>query len=308
LTSPSSSSAPVRSGGPGAVYLDYARRGANAWWRYLLTIVLALIVWLVLDVALYLALLFGRLLPSDATAELMKPSHPVVFFIGNGLIFATLVAGFAIAMRLVQGKKPADILGRWRWPMFGTGFGVWTACLAASVLVDFVIRPGGFRWTAGAGTGALALSALFGLGVQTFAEEFVFRGYLTQGLLLATRRPLPASVLSGLLFGALHIPNGAAQCAYATLFGVVASLIAIRTGGIAFTYGLHLINNLFGAVFVVSASDVFNGTPGLFTQSTPNLIWLDLISGVAVLAIPLWFVLRFVRQDTRSGASAAVSG
>jgi hypothetical protein len=86
---------------------------------------------------------------------------------------------------------------------------------------------------------------------------------------------------------------------------MVAAYIAIRTGGIAFTWGLHLINNLFGAVFVVSASDVFNGTPGLFTQSTPNLIWLDVASGIAILAIPLWFVMRFVPQDPSPGASAA---
>jgi hypothetical protein len=56
---------------------------------------------------------------------------------------------------------------------------------------------------------------------------------------------------------------------------------------------------------VVSANDVFNGTPGLFTQSTPNLIWLDVVSGVAVLAIPFWFVMRFVRQEPQPGAEAA---
>jgi len=50
-----------------------------------------------------------------------------------------------------------------------------------------------------------------GAAIQTFAEEFVFRGYLTQGLLVATRRTIPTVLISGALFGAMHIPNGLPQ-------------------------------------------------------------------------------------------------
>jgi membrane protease YdiL (CAAX protease family) len=132
------------------------------------------------------------------------------------------------------------------------------------------------------------LVAVGALAIQTFAEEFVFRGYLTQGLLLATRRRVPTALISGLLFGALHIPNGAPQAASATLFGIVLALIAIRSGGIAFTYGLHLANNLFGAVVVVSASDAFHGSPGFFTQDAPGLLWWDAaFGGVALVAVAI---------------------
>jgi membrane protease YdiL (CAAX protease family) len=286
-------------------YLDYARRGLTAWWRYLLAIVLALVIWIVLDVALVVGLFATHLMPRDVAGELTKPSHPVLFFGANGLAFATIVLGLVVAMRLIQRKRFVDVVGRWRWRLFAIGLGIWTACLVGTTAVDFLLRPSGFHWSATAATPGLAVAALIGLGAQTFTEEFVFRGYLTQGLLLATKRPLVASMLSGLLFGALHIPNGVPQALNAVLFGMVAAYLAIRTGGIAFTWGLHLINNLFGAVFVVSASDVFSGTPGLFTQSTPNLIWLDVVSGVAVLAIPLWFVMRFVPQEPGSDALAA---
>ena len=272
-------------------YLDYARRGLNAWWRYLLAIVAALVIWLVLDVAIIVGLTVSRLMPADVAAELTKPSHPVVFFAGNGLAFATLIAGLVIAARLIQRKRFTDVIGEWRWSRFAAGFALWTACLIAATLADVALRPSGFRWTATGGTAALAVAALVGLGVQTFAEEFIFRGYLTQGLLLATKRPVAASVLSGALFGALHIPNGVPQALNAVLFGSVAALIAIRTGGIAFTWGMHLINNLAGAVIVVSAGDVFKGTPGLFTQTTPSLAWWDLIAETALLAVPIWLVL-----------------
>ena len=257
-----------------------------------------------LDIVIVVVLLVSHLMPRNTTTELMNPTHPGVFFIGNGLAFATMVAGFVIAMRLLQGKRLVDILGQWRWRYVAIGFGLWTACLIVNTAADFILRPSGFRWTGGEATATLAIWALVGLGVQTFAEEFVFRGYLTQGLLLATKRPLVASILSGLCFGALHVPNGAAQCANAVLFGVVASLIAIRTGGIAFTWGLHLVNNLFAAVIVVSAGDVFKGSPGLISQATPNLMWWDAALGIGLLAVPVWFVMtRAAPRGTESPAT-----
>jgi len=170
--------------------------------------------------------------------------------------------------------------------------------MIAVPLVDYIVRPKGFHWSANQQTVSLVLAALFGLTIQTFTEEFVFRGYLTQGLLLATKRPIVTAVISGIIFGLLHIPNGGPEWANATVFGVITALIAIRTGGIAFTFGMHLINNLFGAIFVVSSSDVFHGAPGLFTQTTPDLMWWDLALGVAALALPVWLVMTRIPEET----------
>ena len=136
------------------------------------------------------------------------------------------------------------------------------------------------------------MAALAGLAIQVFAEEVIFRGHITQGLLVAIRKPLPAALLSGIIFGAIHIPNGAPQAASATAFGVLLALIAIKTRGIAFTSGLHLVNNFFGAVVVVSAGDVFRGSPGLFSQDTPHLMWWDMGVGILLLLVVAFFVHR----------------
>jgi membrane protease YdiL (CAAX protease family) len=181
--------------------------------------------------------------------------------------------------------------------MFLWGAGFWLAVQIAATLLDYLIAPRGFRITATGATAALAASAFLGLAIQTFAEEFVFRGYITQGLLLAIRRPGVTAVVSGLLFGSLHIPNGWPQPLGATIFGVITALIAIRTGGIAFTAGLHLVNNLFGAVVVVSATDVFKGSPGLVSQATPQLMWWDVGVTALALAGTLWIVGRSRKKD-----------
>jgi len=278
-------------------FSDYAARGKNAWWRYLVASVVGFLGGMVVvSLALYAAMA-AHWAPANLTEEIKLPVHPLVFFPATGLIFGGLALGFVAAARLIQGKRFGDIVGRWRWRDFCWGAGLWLAVSGVTALIDFAIHPRGFTVTASAETWGLAIAALFGLAIQTFAEEFIFRGYLTQGLLLATRRPLAAALLSGAMFGALHIPNGTPQAIEATAFGIVTAMIAIRTGGIAFSYGVHIVNNLFGALVVVSADDVFKGAPGLFAQKGAQLVGWDAGFQVVALAIALWVAIRMMRLD-----------
>ncbi len=272
-------------------YLDYARRGRNEWWRYVLTLALALVVAMVVGTGLMLALvLLAHIDPSGLT----NARNPIEFFAANGVLFAILAAFLAIFARLIQGKRLGDLVGRMDWTLFGRGFGVWLVIVIVGTAIDYMLAPGGFRLTVSSGTWALGAAAALGLFAQTFAEELYFRGFLTQGLLLATRRPITAVLLSGILFGLVHIPNGAPEAVGALVFGVAAAYIAIRTGGIACTLGVHFANNLFGAVVVVSGQDVFKGAPGVLTQNTPSLEWWDVGVELASFALVTFLLVRSV--------------
>jgi membrane protease YdiL (CAAX protease family) len=295
-----------------SVYAGYARQGRNAGWRYVLATGLALLFATILALAAGVILTLTHALPADLAQQMQHPTRPVTFLVATGGIFGILLAGFALAIFLVQRKSPADVVGEWRWRRFFQGAALWAVALIALTGVDLLLAPHGFALTATRQTPLLALSALLALAPQTFAEEFVFRGYLTQGLLLATGRPWAAATISGALFGALHIANGAPQAVSAAIFGVVLSVLAIRTGGIAFTFGLHLINNWFGAVAVVSGGDLFNGLPGLATQNTPELMWWDTATAAAAL-VALAFLMGAHRSFSarslqRTGPGSAEQG
>ena len=278
-------------------YRDLAARGATAWWRYFVTIGFALVLAVALTlVAEILGYIAGVNL-ADLTQGMRDPGHPVGFFLLTGVVFLIVVLAFAIAIRVVHRKTFADVVGIWRWREFGAGFLLWAMASIALALIDVALAPSGFRVTASRETPPLALAALAGLAIQTFAEEFVFRGYLTQGLLLATGRTAPAAILSGLLFGAVNIPNGTPQAVSAAFSGMVLAWIAIRTGGIAVTWGQHLANNLLAAVVFVSKDDVFRNSPGLFTQNAPQLLWWDTATGVAALAVLGFVVFRATAAD-----------
>jgi membrane protease YdiL (CAAX protease family) len=273
-------------------YFEFASRGRNSWWRYPLCLIVAVLLAGMILLVLGVALTLMGLLSPDIATQIQQPKYVMSLFLGIAATFAALTAGLALAAMLIHRKRPRDLVGRWRWDFFAWGLGGWIIMQGALSLIDVLIAPHGFAVSANRGSASFAAIALIAILVQTLSEEFIFRGYLTQGLLLALKKPLPAAIASGLLFGSVHIPNGIPQALNAIVFGIVCAMIAIRTGGIALTCGLHLANNYFGAVVVVSGADVFKGSPGMITQTTPELIWWDLSLAVIALLGVLWLIFR----------------
>jgi len=273
-------------------FLEYARRGRNDWWRYVLAPVAAVVVWLIVIVAFTVGAMLLHLLPANFRDLAKDPSHPAIFYGFTGVVFAGFAVAVGLAAWAIQGKRPGDIVGAWRWRDVALGAGLWVVLCIVGALVDYAVRPGAFRLTLGPETAVLALFAIPSLGLQTFCEEFLFRGYVTQGVLLATKRPLVTALISGAIFASLHIPNGWPQAAGALVFGIVTAMIAMRTGGLGFGWGMHVANNLFGAILIVSTDDVLRGSPGVFTVAAPDLAWLDVAVSVVAFALVWVFVNR----------------
>ena len=273
-------------------YLEIAARGKNSLWRYLLAWPLALGIWLILVILALLPLLLTHMVTPAQLQAQAPGDHPVLFFALQGLVFAGLIAGFTAAAFLLHRKTFGDLCGQWKWSQARNGALVWLGVLIVFTLIDWALAPKGFTLTIAALNPAIILTTIICLAIQTFAEEFIFRGYLTQGLLLASRRPMITATIAAVIFGSLHIPNGLPQAVSATALGFVLSLIAIRTRGLAFGWGLHFANNLFGAIIVVSATDVFKGTPAIITQNTPGLMWWDTVFGIAIMAVLALLVVK----------------
>ncbi len=273
-------------------FLDYAARGKNNWWRYILGCVFAVVIAMLLAILLLIPPIIMHWVPADIAQQMQSPAHPVVFYIANGISFGVFLLGLIATAAIFNKKRFGDVIGKWRWPHLAIGAGAWLVLIVACTAIDLALQPHGFTFTAASLTPGVVIAAIAGLGIQTFTEEFIFRGYITQGLLLATKNPLLAAILSGIVFGACHIPNGIPQAVSAGIFGVAVAWLAIRTGGLAMGYGIHLINNLFAALVIVSTDDVFKGTPAIFTQHTPGLMWVDVVSGSIAIAALAWVVGR----------------
>jgi membrane protease YdiL (CAAX protease family) len=107
---------------------------------------------------------------------------------------------------------------------------------------------------------------LFLAGVWPLAEEIVFRGYAVGQLVRNAGLALwPAAILSGAVFGLLHL--GQASIRRLPLEGEIATVLIISLGGILFAwlfvrwdfnlwvpFGLHAFMNLWWEVFDVADS------------------------------------------------------
>jgi membrane protease YdiL (CAAX protease family)/uncharacterized RDD family membrane protein YckC len=93
---------------------------------------------------------------------------------------------------------------------------------------------------------------LIGVLIAPVAEEAFFRGMLFGGL----RRRLstvPAALISGVVFGAVHFASGAAAIPPLAILGIVLCLLYERTGSLLPGLGAHTLNNALASVYILSS-------------------------------------------------------
>jgi hypothetical protein len=131
--------------------------------------------------------------------------------------------------------------------------------------------------------------------IQTTCEELLFRGYIMQGFKLRTKNNLVAILVSGIMFGMVHIGNPEIQVigyqiiVYYIAVGIFLGLISYFDNGMELSIGYHAANNLFAALMITTNWQVFQ-TDALFIDNTPPQVGWDTIVGILVI-LPLLFFL-----------------
>jgi membrane protease YdiL (CAAX protease family) len=122
------------------------------------------------------------------------------------------------------------------------------------------------------------------LPFQVLLEEVLFRSFIFQGLMKRTKSAALAVLLSGVMFGLMHMGNPEVKThgsillvSYVTL-GIVMSLMAFLDQGIEVPFGFHLANNFITAILVTSSDQAFQ-TPALLSMksldvSVSSFAWL----------------------------------
>lgn len=289
---------------PLATYVAPARR-RSALWRTALGLLLIFGVYAAI-LAAVAALLFrlagqGRFQPLATDIALGETPWGMIALLWS---FAALAIGPMIAVRLLHGRSIRTLFGR------GSTVLRDFVKAAATLMVIYILGialssllPGAEgtlpgldlrRWL------SFLPLALIGIGIQTLAEELVFRDYLLQQLAARFRSPLIYLLLPSILFALLHYepgvmgPNAIYVVAATGLFGLVAADLTARTGSIGAAWGLHFANNA-AALLFVSSGGVLQGlalrisTVAPETEGFVSMIVID----VVMLAV-VWGLCRLV--------------
>lgn len=143
----------------------------------------------------------------------------------------------------------------------------------------------------------LFLIAVLLIPIQTTCEELLFRGYIMQGLKLRTKNNLVAILVSGIMFGIVHIGNpeieviGYHIIIYYIAVGIFLGLISYYDNGMELAIGYHAANNLFAALMITTNWQVFQ-TDALFIDNTPPQVGWETVVGIFVILPFLFFFFK----------------
>jgi uncharacterized protein len=287
-------------------YLQVMRTRDWAWWRPVLGLLLITVIYLVAATLVVLLALVTDVAPNLDLLDLVDPA--VLLVTNLSLVIAIPVVW--LAWVVAHGLRPgwsASVLARLRWRLLfpftlialatlGLGIGL-------SVLLSFLV--GGETVTGPVPAfGWLLVVVLLTTPLQSAAEEYLFRGYLSQAIAGWIRVPAAGAIVAALvtatLFSLAHAPGDLSTFADRFAFGLTASAVVWLTGGLEAAIVLHAVNNV--VVFVLAGAL----GEGVATEEVPDGSGL-LFLGVSLVTMAAYVALvrrasRRLRPETHTAA------
>jgi len=289
---------PMRPGPPAAwrprPYQQLLRGPTYRWWRPLVSVLVAFGSGVVLAVAAWLVLI--AILPAT-TIDAGSDDWSVTPF------------GFAWTNLLLAAFVPVAMLATWggygwspRWvSSVAPGLRWWwlarCALVAAPVLGVSIVGSevlSHWAWTPEPSWPWLVLVVLLTTPLQSAGEEYLFRGWIPQLIGSTIPRAGVAALVGGAvssgLFALAHGQQDGWLFADRFLFGVLASVLVWRTGGLEAGIALHASNNVIGLLLTVgsgSLNDTLNAS-----ESTPQFFLIDAVTLLVAVGGILWVARR----------------
>jgi membrane protease YdiL (CAAX protease family) len=290
---------PPRPGPPQAwvprPYPQLLRGPAHRWWRSLVSLAVVVGGLVLIAAATAAAVVVATLVGAVDAASVQESLDDWWMLLLTNLGLAALMPVAMLAVWAGHRWRP-------RWVVSVTGGMRWGWLLTAA-LVSLVIVAGGSALLyavdglpSGTGTQVVPLLLVVALTtpLQAAGEEYLFRGWLTQAIGCLFARALLGAVVAALvsatLFAIAHGGQDPWLFADRFAFGLLASFLVWRTGGLEASIAAHTVNNV--VVFVPTI--LSGGLSDALTASAapPGAVLLDLL-GMAVLGAALaWLAAR----------------
>lgn len=281
-------------------YIAQATKGKTGGFKYVVGIVL-----ITLGVLLF-SFPFSRVVTEQAAKEGITVSQAqdmnyLMTIMDSNILLVYLMLPFVgglLAVYLV-----VKYLHKLKWTFLTTSrskidvkrvlfsFLLWGGINAATILLSVVLYPDEVLWNFDAQKFAiLFVIAVALIPIQTSFEEYVFRGYLMQGLGWVTKTSWFPLVFTSVAFGLLHLSNpevgklGYGIMAFYIGTGFLLGIVTLMDEGMELTLGFHAANNLITALLVTTDWTAFR-THAVFRDTAEPDLMMQL--GVMLVFYPL---------------------
>lgn len=278
---------------PPSSYLDHASTGSGTGGRYWLGFATIILGWAL-----------GQTLVFVGVSVALGDAWPGLTASLLSFVPLLLITPLATRIWLRRGWRTlitprARVSGSRIW----RGFISWTAILLIVSIPAMLADPDGLVWGSDSWGALLRTSAaaLLLVGLQTTAEELLFRGYVIQWLSLRWRRRVVLASVSGAIFTLPHLanPEVLSLAGPAVLLGPVPYFVlgytfgwvSIASGSTELAIGAHCANNLLATTLFGSTNSVLAG-PTFITDTSPNVVVTSLTAVGSCVLFAWWNVIR----------------
>lgn len=267
------------------MYISQAFNVLHEWWRYLIgliIIVMAIIIGQVpFTIAVFLKAykngdsIFG--LDEQKMMTLLEPNLNLFLML---LSFAVGLLGLLLVVKYLHNQsliKLTTSRNKIDWSRFWFIFILWGIVSSSFVLIDYFLSPENYVINFQLQPFLiLCVIAIVFVPLQTSFEEYLFRGYLMQGIGVTLKNKWAPLLITSLAFGLLHIANpevdklGNVLLIYYIGTGLFLGIMALMDEGLELSLGFHAANNLFTALLVTADWTAFQTHSILKDTSDPT--------------------------------------
>lgn len=271
-------------------------------WRLPVAVIIGLGAYVIVSIVLLVGWLVGLLIAGEdeeawldsvgTQIALDRPSELAFQLVSIAAMLPCVLVAVALVWRRHVGFLHS-VQGRLRWGWLGRCTALAFVVVAVSLALSLGLEALGGEQPRldsvdGTGVTVIALATLC-VPFQAAAEEYVFRGLLLQVIGSWTRRAWIPVLATSLIFAAGHVYDLWGLLSV-FLFGVVAAVMTIRTGGLEAAIGLHVANNL-----VLMVLDVL-GLVDAGAQEGGS--WVEVVSSTAMVLV-FWAIVERMASRRR---------
>lgn len=291
------------------MYIAQAFKVLHDWWRYVLGLVIAIFGVFVFSIPHGLGVLYKTLegggidqsKMGDTTylMSLFEPNVNLVFVLlpfAGGLLFLLLAVKWLHKQSITSLTTARPKID---WKRFWTIFFLWGILSSGLVLLDYYMAPEDYELNFKLQPFLiLCVIAIILVPLQTSFEEYLFRGYLMQGIGVVTKSKWIPLIVTSVVFGLLHIANpevdklGPIIMVYYIGTGLFLGIMALMDEGLELSLGFHAANNLFIALLVTADWTAFQTHSVLKDLSDPEAAqFMDVFMPVFIMFPIILFIL-----------------
>jgi len=266
------------------MYIEQAQKNLIDWWRYVLGVAIAIAGVVIFSIPHSVALI-AKIATGDVDMDMIAAGDTayIMGLFESNLNFIYILLPFTgglifllfIVVKFLHKQSITNLTtsrAKIDWSRVAFAFILWGVISTAMTMVDIYLSPDDYVFNFEINRFLiLAVIAICLVPLQTSFEEYMFRGYLMQGIGNIFRNKWVPLIVTSVAFGLLHIANpevdklGNIIMIYYIGTGFFLGILTLMDEGMELALGFHAANNLFTALLVTADWTAFQ-TYSIYTS------------------------------------------